>query len=117
MIIYYNPECSKCREAKELLDSNSCEFEIRNYLNNPLNETELVELLRKLNLKPFELIRKSEPFFIENFNNKKLTDKEWIGVLMKYPLLMERPIVMQGNKAIIGRPPILVLDLVKEIKE
>lgn len=112
MIIYYNARCSKCREAINLLVDANCEFEIREYLKVPPTKTEIKELLQKLNCNPIDIIRKNEPLFIEKFKDKKISKTQWIQLLSENPILIERPVVIDGNKAIIGRPPVLVLDFV-----
>ncbi|HOZ88239.1 MAG TPA: arsenate reductase family protein [Bacteroidia bacterium] len=112
MIIYYNPDCSKCREAHEILEKNNCNIQIRNYLVDPPTEKELKELIEKLGCKAIDIVRKSEPLFTERFHDKDLTDTEWLKVLSENPVLIERPIVIDGQRAILGRPPSLVLQLV-----
>ena len=77
---------------------------------------ELKELLAKLGCKPFDLVRQKEELFLKKFKNKKFSDAEWIHLLCEHPILIERPIVVDGYKAIIGRPPSLVLDLIKRKK-
>ncbi|MGZ3900054.1 MAG: arsenate reductase family protein [Bacteroidia bacterium] len=117
MVIYYNPRCSKCREAKELLEENKCDFEIRDYLTTPPGKKELKDLISRLGCKPMDIVRKKEPLFHEKFAGKKLTDAQVIKMLSENPILIERPIVVDGNKAIVGRPPLLVLDMVKKKKK
>lgn len=112
MIIYFNPDCSKCNEAVYLLKQNSCEFTLRNYLIDPPSVSELKELLSKLKCKPLDITRKKEPLFEEEYADKTLSDDEWIKVLSENPILIERPIVINNDKAIIGRPPQLVLNLI-----
>jgi arsenate reductase len=114
MIIFYNPDCSKCNEALGLLESNQCEVTIRNYLENPPTVTELKELLEKLHCRVFDLVRKSEPLFTEKFSGLELTEEQWIQVLSEHPILIERPIVVDGEKALIGRPPVKVLELIPQ---
>lgn len=114
MIIYYNPRCSKCREAKELLEENKCDFTIREYLQEPPSKKELKELVIKLGCKPFDLVRTKEHLYKEKFEGKKISDGQWIKILSENSVLIERPIVIDGKKAVIGRPPVLVLDLVKK---
>lgn len=116
MIIYHNPRCSKCREAVDLLKKNNCEFTFREYLKEPPSQKELKDLLKKLNCKAVDIVRKSEPFYKENFVEKKLSNAQWIKVLSENPILIERPIVIEGNKALVGRPPVLVLDMIKKKK-
>ena len=81
------------------------------YLKTPPTTDELKALLKKLGLSVQEIIRKKEPLFIEKYKDKKLSDEKWIAVLVKNPVLIERPIVVKGNKAVIGRPPENVLTL------
>ena len=114
MIIYYNPECSKCQEAKTILEENKCTFEIRDYLKVAPTEKEIKDLVSKLGCKVEDLVRKTEPLFLEKFAEKKLTEEEWVQVLCNHPLLLQRPIVFDGEKAVVGRPPVLVLDLIKK---
>jgi arsenate reductase len=111
MIIYYNPGCSKCREAISLLEEKNCSFEVREYLKEPPSEKELKELLQKLNCKASDIVRKSEPLYTERFEGKNINEEEWLSILSQNPVLIERPIVISGDKAIIGRPPVKVLDL------
>lgn len=101
--ILHNPRCGKSRNCLAFLDDAKTEYEIRNYLQNPLSESELKELLEKLNLKPIELVRQKETVWIDHFKGKTLTDTQIIKALSEYPILIERPIVIKGNQAIIGR--------------
>lgn len=117
MIIYHNPRCSKSREALAILNENKCEVEIREYLKEPPGQKELKELIGKLGVKPFDLVRRSEPLYKEQYKDKTLTDAQWIKVLSEHPVLIERPIVIDGEKAVIGRPPVLVLDLLPSKKK
>lgn len=111
--LYYNPRCSKCREALCILEEQDIHPEIIEYLKTPPTEKQLKELLKKLGLKPIELLRKKEPLFEKKFKNKKLSDAEWVKVMCKNPILIERPIAIEGNKAIIGRPVERVVDFIK----
>lgn len=113
MIVYYNPKCFKCREAKDLLESANCEFELREYLKEPPTEEELKELLNKLGIKASQLVRTKEALYKEKYEGKNVTNARWIKILCKNPVLIERPIVIDGERAIIGRPPALILDFVK----
>jgi arsenate reductase len=112
MIILHNNRCSKSREALALLNDNNCEVEIRDYLKDPLSKKEIKELLAKLKCKPLDIIRKKETIFTDKFADKKLSDDKWIDVMVKYPILIERPIVINGKKAIVGRPPALIKDII-----
>lgn len=116
MIIFYNAQCSKCREAVELLEKNDCDFIIREYLKQPLTKKELKDLLVKLGCKPFDIVRQKEELFQKKFLNKKFSDEEWIQILTEHPELIERPIIIDGYKAIIGRPPELIIDLINRNK-
>ncbi len=78
-------------------------FQIINYIDNPLSEEDLKELVKKLNIKPIDLVRQKETIWKENYKNKSLTDQQIINTLAKHPILIERPIVIKGDKAIIGR--------------
>lgn len=101
--ILHNPRCGKSRNCLAFLDDTKAEYEIRNYLQNPLSEEELEVLIQKLNLKPIELVRQKESVWIDNFKGKALTNKQIMKALAKYPILMERPIVIKDDQAIIGR--------------
>ena len=102
--IYHNPRCRKSREALTLLENTGKEIEIRQYLKSPLSIDELKRLLSKLQLRPMEIIRKSESIFKDQFKGKELTDDEWIAILARHPILIERTIVLKGQNAVIGRP-------------
>jgi arsenate reductase len=101
--IYHNQRCGKSRNCLLLLEESNNEYEIINYLVTPPTSAELVSLLQKLNLTPIELVRQKEAIWIENFKGKTLTENEIIQAMVENPILIERPIVVNGNKAIIGR--------------
>ncbi|ANQ48309.1 arsenate reductase (glutaredoxin) [Flammeovirga sp. MY04] len=110
--IWHNPRCSKSRESLKLLQENSDEnIEIREYLKDTPSKGELSEIIKLLDIHPEKLLRKTESIFKEEFKGKELSEQEWIDAMVKYPKLIERPIVIKNNKAVIGRPPSLVLDL------
>ncbi|MBD0403993.1 arsenate reductase (glutaredoxin) [Flammeovirga sp. EKP202] len=109
--IWHNPRCSKSRESLNLLMENGEEVEVREYLKDAPSKAEIEEILSMLNIAPLALIRKGEAIYKENFKGKELTDEEYINAMVEYPKLIERPIVIKDNKAVIGRPPSLVLDL------
>lgn len=102
--VYHNTRCTKSREACSILGEKGIPFNIVEYLKTPLNAEEIKALLKKLNLKAEELVRKKEPLFLEKFASKKYTSAQWIKILSENPILIERPILVKGNKAIIGRP-------------
>jgi len=112
MKIYHNPRCRKSRETLELLQEKGVDPEIVLYLDTPPNKKELKAILDKLGIKPVQLLRKGEPIFKEKFKGKELTDAQWIDAMVEYPKLIERPIVIEGDKAVIGRPPVNVLELI-----
>ncbi len=109
-VIYHNPRCSKSREALALLKEQNQEVEVIEYLKDTPTEKQLKELIALLNIKPIQLIRKNEEAF-RPYKNQQLTDKQCISLMAEFPVLIERPIVINGKKAIIGRPPQLVLDI------
>lgn len=103
--IYHNQRCGKSRNCLLMLEESNNEFEIINYLVTPPTAAELTALLQKLNLTPIELVRQKEKIWIENFKGKTLTPDEIIQAMVENPILIERPIVVKGDKAIIGRDP------------
>ncbi|MFD1293876.1 arsenate reductase (glutaredoxin) [Lutibacter holmesii] len=105
MKIYHNPRCSKSRQGLEILQNSNLEFEIIKYLDTPITESELTEIIQLLNIPPLKLVRKNEAIWKENFKGKELTDKEIILAMVANPKLIERPIVVNNGKAVIGRPP------------
>lgn len=111
MKIYHNSRCRKSRESHDLLTEKGLDFETIEYLKTPLTKKDLKALLEKLNMPAKDLIRKGEPDFKENFKGRELTESQWIAAMVKYPKLIERPIVVKGNKAVVGRPIQNVIDL------
>lgn len=103
--IYHNSRCKKSREGLEILKNSDKEFEIKEYLKEPLSEEELEKLINKLDIAPIQLVRKNEKVWKEEYKDKDLSDKELITVMVKHPKLIERPIVEDDKKAVIGRPP------------
>ncbi|MEM6523723.1 MAG: arsenate reductase (glutaredoxin) [Bacteroidota bacterium] len=111
MQVYHNPRCRKSRETLKLIEDSGEEFEIIEYLSAPPSVQELTDILAKLGKPPQEMIRKGEPIFKELFKGKTFSDKDWIKIMTEHPKLIERPIVIKGDSAIIGRPPENVLEL------
>ena len=112
-IIYHNPRCSKSRQTLEILDQHDLETEIVLYLDNPPSAEEIISILNNLELSPRDILRKGEEAYKElNLKNDKLTNKDLINFMVENPKLIERPIVIRGDKAVIGRPPENVLSLV-----
>ncbi len=105
MKIYHNPRCRKSRETLEIINQSGKEVEIIEYLNDTPSENELKEIISLLGISPEQLLRKNEAIFKENFKGKTLTDDQWIKVMVENPKLIERPIVIDGKKAVLGRPP------------
>lgn len=103
--LYHNTRCSKSRCTLEILTKHKVSFEIIQYLDNPPTEKELKGILKKLGMKAEDIVRKKEALFQKKFLGKKFSEKEWIKILIKNPILIERPIAIKGNKAVIGRPP------------
>lgn len=112
LTIYHNPRCSKSRETLHLINDSKSEVEIVEYLVKIPTEKELRILLDKLGMQASEIVRKSEAIFKEEYKGKTLTNDEWIKAMVKYPKLIERPIVVKGDKAVLGRPPENVLQLI-----
>lgn len=101
--IYHNTKCQKSRKGLQYLKDHNAEFEIIDYLRaQPFSEISLKDLLQKLNIKPFELIRIQDSEYKQNYKGKNLTDDQWLHILVQNPKLIRRPIIVKGNKAIIG---------------
>jgi len=113
LTIYHNAKCSKSRETLSLINEHNVEVSVIEYLKNIPTESELKDLIKKLGVQPFEIIRKGESIFKEKFKGKTLTDQEWIAAMVEYPKLIERPIIVKGEKAVIGRPPENVFQLLE----
>ncbi len=104
MTIYHNPRCRKSREGLRYLESKGVEFHIVKYLETPLDKGELTELIAKLGIEPIELVRTKEAVWKEHFKGKNLTREQVIEAMAQYPKLMERPVVVNGDKAVLARP-------------
>ncbi len=111
IVIYHNARCSKSRSACEIVAGQGIEATIVEYLKTPPSREELRALLQKLGMKPAEIVRRGEDVFKEHYAGKTLDDEQWLDALTAHPILIERPIVVRGDKAVIGRPPEKVLDL------
>ncbi|OUS00871.1 arsenate reductase (glutaredoxin) [Flavobacteriales bacterium 33_180_T64] len=110
--IYHNPRCSKSREGLQLLENSGKDFEVIKYLDTPISEEQLKTLLTLLGIKPIELVRINEAIWKSDYKDKTLSDAQIIKAMMKHPKLIERPIFVNGKQAIIGRPPVKVLDII-----
>lgn len=111
--IIHNPACSKSRISLEYLQELNEEILVRDYLDVPLSVTELEDIIHKLGIMPQELLRKKEPLYKELFENKKLTDKQVINLMANNPILIERPIIIKEDKAVIARPLEKLKDFIK----
>ena len=111
MKIYHNPRCSKSRQTLSLIEGKNKKVEIIEYLETPATVEEIESILEKLGIKAIDLVRKKEQIWIEDYKGRDLTDKKIIEAMVENPKIMERPIVIDGNKAIIGRPPENVLTI------
>lgn len=112
--IYHNPRCSKSRETLTLLQEQGIAPKITEYLKEAPSAAELKDLLGKLGMEARGLMRKGEDIYKElNLDNPSLSENELIQAMVEHPILMERPVVVVGNQARIGRPPHTVLEMIK----
>lgn len=105
LTIFHNPRCRKSRETLQILEESGEMLEVIEYLKEVPSKEELEKLIEMLGIKPEQLLRKGEAIYKEQFKGKTLTDDEWIEAMVENPKLIERPIVTDGEKAVIGRPP------------
>jgi arsenate reductase len=106
LTVYQKPTCTKCRTTLRLLKGRGAEFEAINYFETPFTETDLRALLRKLGLSAREILRKDEPVAKQlGIGKKDFSDEELIALMVKHPDLLQRPIVVRGEEAVLGRPP------------
>jgi len=113
MKILHNNRCSKSRCALEILENNGVDFEVVKYLENPLTEEEIRDLLTKLGQPAESIVRKGEAIFKSEFKGKEMSEDDWVKAMATYPKLIERPIVIKGDKAVVGRPPEKIEELLK----
>ena len=112
LILYHNPRWSKSRGAVSLLKEHNLDFSIVEYLKTPLTSSEIIALSKKLGKAPGEFVRKNEADFKNNNFVKQLDDDQKMAeAIAEFPKIMERPIAVKGDKAVIGRPPENVLSL------
>ena len=102
--IYHNPSCKKSRAGLQLLKDSGKDYEVVEYIKNPLTEKELEKLLVKLNKKPVEVLRTQEDFYKQNLKGKRFEDHEWIRIIIENPKLLQRPVVETNFRAVIGDP-------------
>ena len=110
--IYHNSRCSKSRCGLKILEDSGKEFEVVKYLENVPSFQELKTIINQLGIKPIGLVRKNEAIWKSNFKGKDLSDNKIIQAMVENPKLIERPIIINGDKAIIGRPPESILDVI-----
>ncbi len=109
--IYHNPRCSKSRQTLTLMQEKGVEPEIVEYLKTPPTAAELARILDMLGMEPEALMRKGEAEYKEHIKGRELSRDEAIALMVQYPKVIERPIVIHGDKAVLGRPPENVLAL------
>jgi arsenate reductase (glutaredoxin) len=103
--IYHNPKCRKSRSGLEYLKEKGLDFTLVEYLKNPISREVLKDILMKMNVRPQELLRTQEDVYKSDFAGKQFNDEEWIDILLEYPRLIRRPIVVKGYRAIVAEPP------------
>jgi arsenate reductase (glutaredoxin) len=109
--LFHNQRCAKSRDCLALLNESRVEFHMIKYLENPPTFDQLYLIIQKLKIKPIELVRKKEKLWIEKYKSKTFSDDEIIQIMIENPVLIERPIVINGEKAVIARP----FDLAKTV--
>ncbi|MCK0179383.1 arsenate reductase (glutaredoxin) [Flavobacteriaceae bacterium S0862] len=110
--IYHNNRCSKSRCGLQILEDSGKEFQVVKYLEETPTSEELKSIIKLLGISPIDLVRKNEAIWKEHYKGKNLTNNEIIDAMTSNPKLIERPIVINGNKAVIARPPESILDII-----
>lgn len=108
MKIYHNPRCNKSRQGLQILNDSHKNFEVIDYLKTPPTLVELQEIIKLLGISPIDLVRKNEAIWKENFKDKNLSDDAVTRAMIDFPKLIERPIVINNGKAVVGRPPEII---------
>ncbi|MBT8377145.1 MAG: arsenate reductase (glutaredoxin) [Bacteroidia bacterium] len=103
--ILHNPRCRKSREGLAIVEASGQPFEVIKYLDEPLNKSQLKTIIDQLQIEPLALVRTNESIWKENYKGKDLSEEAIIDAMVKHPKLIERPIVIKNNKAVVGRPP------------
>jgi arsenate reductase (glutaredoxin) len=111
--VYFKPDCSKCVATGCLLEEQNIEFQKVEYLSIPPSRTELIAIIQKLGIRANELIRKNEAIYVEKYAGKPLSEDESIDAMLEDPILIERPILIEGDKAMICRPPEKLFEFLK----
>ncbi|MEX0961006.1 MAG: arsenate reductase (glutaredoxin) [Burkholderiales bacterium] len=109
--IYHNPRCSKSRNALAILEAKGADPVVVEYLKTPPTQAELTAILMKLGMRPEQIVRKGESVYKQKYTGRTLTADQWLDALVEDPILIERPIVVSGERAVIGRPPEQVLEI------
>lgn len=115
MTIYHNPRCRKSRETLKLIEDSGVPFQIVEYLKHPLSARELGDMLGMLGIPARDLVRKNEAVWKTDYRGKDLSDAQILAAMETHPILMERPLVVAGGKAVLGRPPENVLPLLEGV--
>ena len=110
--IYHNNRCRKSREGLQVLTESGKEFSIINYLENPPSYSELKNIIKMLGIEPIQLVRKNEVIWKDQYKNRDLTDDDIINAMVENPKLIERPIIINDDKAVIGRPVDNIFDII-----
>ena len=113
LIIYHNPRCGKSRAALAILQAHELPLRVVEYLKEPLSRAELASLRKKLGSSPTQWIRKGEAAYKEAGLGPNSSEAQLLEAMARHPILMERPIVVRGSRAVVGRPPERVLELIK----
>ncbi len=111
MKIYHNPRCGKSRDTLNILLDKGIEVEVVEYLKDVPTKAELQSLINKLGISAEDLVRKNEAIYKELYKGKSMSESEWIDAMIAEPKLIERPIVVKDDQAVIGRPPEKVLEI------
>jgi len=104
MIIYHNPRCRKSREGLAYLEGKGQQVDVREYLKDAFTKKELNELIEKLGIEPSALIRKNEKIYKEQYKGREIDERQWVEIMIEHPKLIERPIVVNGDRAVVARP-------------
>jgi arsenate reductase len=103
--LYYKPTCGTCQKVRKALEDKGADITIVEYLKTPPSAAELDGILKKLKMEPEEIVRKKEPLFVEKYSTQKWSRAEWLKILHENPVLIERPIVVMDERAVVARPP------------
>jgi arsenate reductase len=112
MKYFHNPRCRKSREGLSILEEKGLKPNIILYLKNPLSKEVIKEIINLLNISAVDLIRKNETVFKEKYKGEKLSENDYIDAMQDHPILIERPIFINNKKAVIGRPPEKILEII-----